>query len=234
MKNNIKENNCPDCGESIFVNKHASNKTRCNICKEKNYKIKYEKIKENKRKPKGHKKKLSEEHKKKLSIASKKYYKKNPNAINNLSIFASNRTIKQETKDKLSKINKKRCENINERIRLREIGRKGGFGKRGITNSGTKYESNLEKKCFEYLEENKIKFEAHKPIPCSSKVSDIYLIENNIWIEIDGINREKNKEWLKEDYNYWLEKLKIYKNNKLNFYIIYTYNEFINLIGRLV
>ena len=146
----------------------------------------------------------------------------------------SNRVVKQETKDKISKINKKRCEDINERIRLREIGRKGGFGKRGLTEGGTKYESNLEKKCFEHLEQNIIKFEAHKNIPNSSKVSDVYLNKFDLWIEIDGINREKNKEWLKKDYNYWLEKLKIYKNNKLKFYIVKTYEEFISLIGRLV
>lgn len=137
-----------------------------------------------------------------------------------------------EYRKKMSIIGKKRCKDINERIRLREIGRKGGFGKKGLTKNGTRYESNLEKQCFDYLEENNIKFESHKNIPNSSKVSDVYINRNNLWIEIDGINREKKKKWLKEDYVYWLEKLEIYKNNKLNYVIVTNFKEFKNILSR--
>jgi arsenate reductase-like glutaredoxin family protein len=116
------------------------------------------------------------------------------------------------------------------RERLKQIGRKGGFGKKGFTNQGTRYESQFEKECFEWLEENKIPFEAHKSIPNSSKVSDIYLAERNLWIELDGINREKRKKWLKKDYQYWLEKLEIYKNNNLIYEIVYNLKEFQQLV----
>lgn len=40
--------------------------------------------------------------------------------------------LTNETKKKLSDILKIRCNNIEERHRLREIGRKGGFGKKDI------------------------------------------------------------------------------------------------------
>ena len=118
------------------------------------------------------------------------------------------------------------------RKRLRDIGRKGGFGRRGFTNNGTRYESLLEKQCFEYLEKEKIIFESHKNIPNSSKVSDVYLVEQNLWIEIDGINREKRKKWLGKDYDYWLAKLEIYKREKLNYVIIYNLNELKNATAK--
>jgi len=111
------------------------------------------------------------------------------------------------------------------RKRLRDIGRIGGFGKKGFTNGGIRYESLLEKYCFEYLEEENIIFEPHKNIPNSSKKSDIYLVKQNLWIEIDGINREKRKKWLGNDYVYWLEKLEIYKREKLNYKIVYNLEE---------
>jgi len=94
------------------------------------------------------------------------------------------------------------------RNRLRDIGRKGGFGTKGFTKFGKRYESLLEKICYEYLEEMTINFEVHKQIPNSSKVSDIYLNDVDIWIEIDGINREKKQKWLSNEYQYWLEELK--------------------------
>tara|TARA_Y100000310_G_C20445476_1_gene698183 strand:+ start:118 stop:804 length:687 start_codon:yes stop_codon:yes gene_type:complete len=121
---------------------------------------------------------------------------------------------------------KKRSEDINERIRLREIGRKGGFGKKGYTASGTRYESTIERDCFEYLEKHDINFEAHKSIPNSSKVSDVFIPSLDLWIEIDGINRERSKNFLGKDYERWLEKLKIYKSNKLNVEIVKSLNEF--------
>jgi endogenous inhibitor of DNA gyrase (YacG/DUF329 family) len=114
------------------------------------------------------------------------------------------------------------------RKRLRDIGRKGGFGTRGITSEGTRYESLFEKKSFEYLEKNHIPFEPHKPIPNSSKVSDIYLIDRDLWIELDGINREAKKKWLGTDYKYWKEKLKLYQKLGLRYQICLTFNQFIS------
>jgi hypothetical protein len=141
--------------------------------------------------------------------------------------FCSN-NCRHKNKDYLKSISetsKKRCSSLLERKRLRDIGRKGGFGKRGKTKNGTNYSSNLEKQCFEWLEENNVKFYPHKYLPNSSKVSDIFLINEDLWIELDGINREKKKKWLGKDYEYWLNKLEIYKENNLNYKIIYNLNE---------
>ena len=49
---------------------------------------------------------------------------------------------------RLSEVGKKRCESLEERKRLRDIGRKGGFGKKGYTESGIRYDSSIEEKCF--------------------------------------------------------------------------------------
>lgn len=138
------------------------------------------------------------------------------------------RNKSNEYKEKLSIKSIKKCENIEERIRLREIGRKGGFGKKGITDKGTKYQSILEKKCFEFLEENKINFIPHKYIPNSSKISDIYFPEKDLWVELDGIDREKKKKWLGKDYQYWLEKIQIYKDNNLKLKIFKNFDDFKN------
>jgi len=145
--------------------------------------------------------------------------------------FCSNdcRHKNKEYREKLSFSMKKISESIEYKKRLRDIGRKGGFGKRGKTVNNTRYDSIIEKTCFEWLEENKIKFEAHKHIPNSSKISDIYLIEKDLWIEIDGINREKKKEWLGKDYNYWLDKLKIYEKQHLTYKICYNLQDLQNL-----
>lgn len=120
---------------------------------------------------------------------------------------------------------KKIAEDINRRIFLRDIGRKGGFGNKGIIN-GVRYDSNLEKICFQYLIDNKIEFIAHKNIPNSSKISDIYITNNDLYIELDGINREKRKKWLGNDYQFWLNKLDIYKNQGLKLEIFYNFNDF--------
>lgn len=125
----------------------------------------------------------------------------------------------------ISNINRLRCSSLEEKKRLRDIGRKGGFGLKGKTENGTKYSSKLEKQCFEWLEENKIKFHPHKYLPNSSKVSDIYLNDYDLWVELDGINREKKKKWLGRDYEYWTNKLEIYKQNNLNYKIFYTLSD---------
>jgi hypothetical protein len=139
-----------------------------------------------------------------------------------------------EYKNRMSSISKKRCEPIEEKIRMREIGRMGGFGKKGYTEKGTFYQSALEQKCFEYLEVNNVEFIAHKNIPNSSKVSDVYLIEIDLWVEIDGIDREKRKKWLGENYNYWLEKLEIYKREKLDFKIVKNFEEFKEIVNKII
>ena len=47
---------------------------------------------------------------------------------------------------------------------------------------------------------------------------------------MDGINREKRQKWLEKEYKYWLDKLEIYKNNNLNYKIIYNIKDFENFI----
>lgn len=67
---------------------------------------------------------------------------------------------------------------------------------------------------------------AHKNIPNSSKVSDVYLIDKDLWVEIDGIDRDKKSKWIGKDYDYWLEKIKIYEKNNLNFKVVKNFVEF--------
>ncbi len=136
-------------------------------------------------------------------------------------------------RNKISKKLKKFYSNKNNRERLKQIGRKGGFGKKGFTKNNIRYESLLEKSVFEFLELNEIKFEAHKSIPNSTKISDLFLPKYNLWIELDGINRELKKKWLKNDYKYWIAKLDIYNELKLNYKIIYSLNEFKGMLAQL-
>lgn len=138
--------------------------------------------------------------------------------------------VNLEYRKNITEKNKKRCIDINERNRMRDIGRKGGFGKKGTTKGGTRYDSNLEKICFEYLESKNVKFEAHKNIPNSSKISDMYLTEHDIWVELDGINREKRKDWLGKDYEYWLEKINLYKRESLDMRIAYNLEDLIKIV----
>lgn len=126
----------------------------------------------------------------------------------------------------LSTSMKKLYSSIEARNRLKEIGKMGGFGKKGFTKGGIRYESIFEKNVFEFLENNKILFEPHKSIPNSAKISDLYLINKKLWIELDGINREKKKKWIGKDYQYWLEKLELYKKQNLNLKIFLTFDDF--------
>lgn len=132
----------------------------------------------------------------------------------------------EESRKKLSEHSKKRCSSIEGKERMRDIGRKGGFGKKGYTKKGVYYQSLIEKKCFEFLEECKIKFTPHKNIPNSSKVSDVYLDDLDLWVEIDGIDREKRSKWLEEEYKYWQLKMEIYKKENLNFIVVKKFEEF--------
>lgn len=130
-----------------------------------------------------------------------------------------------ETRLRMSQQAKNRCNSLEERNRLRKIGRVGGFGTKGRTESGIRFESNLERQCFELLESLKIEFVPHKQLPDSSKVSDLYLPKLDIWIEIDGINREAKKKYLGRHYQYWLNKLKEYDDRNLSYRIVYTVEE---------
>lgn len=191
--------------------------------------------------------KHSDEMKKKLSINNGSHNLEVRNKIKNtlvifyksekglelISRFHTGKTFSEETRKKISNSVLERCKDINERIRLREIGRKGGFGKKGYTEKGTRFESFLEKQCFEYLENININFVPHKGLPESSKVCDIYLPDKDLWIELDGINREKRKKYLGKDYDYWLEKLKQYKEKELKYEIFYTYEDFVKFFEKI-
>lgn len=176
--------------------------------------------------------KRNDQIKKQIGKSVKKFYDspEGKEVKNKLSLLGKKKIFSAETRKKISEKVLEKCKDINERIRLREIGRKGGFGKKGFTKGGIRYESSFEQKCFEYLEENNILFEPHKLLPNSSKICDIYLENKKLWIELDGINREKKKKYLGKDYEYWLEKLEQYKNKKLNYIIFYTYKEFIDFM----
>jgi hypothetical protein len=73
-------------------------------------------------------------------------------------------------------------------------------------------------------------FEHHKPIPSSSKISDCYLPDLDLWIEIDGIDREKRSKWLEKEYKYWLDKIKIYEENGLKLVIVKSVEELARLV----
>lgn len=135
----------------------------------------------------------------------------------------------------MSIVNKKNASSLKERKRLGEIGRKGGFGKKGYTKVGIYFQSSLEEKCFNFLEDKNIRFDPHKYLPNSSRLSDIYLVDKDIWIELDGIDRDrvKNYESFKKSYEKWLDKIELYKENKLNFYVVKKYEEFVELILNL-
>jgi hypothetical protein len=145
---------------------------------------------------------------------------------------ALNRWQNQDYSEKITLAIKKRCSTIEEKIRLREIGRRGGFGTKGTTDAGVQYQSKLERDCFLYLEKKQIAFIPHRHIPNSSKISDIYIHHLDLWIELDGINREKNKKWLGNDYDYWLKKLEIYQEQKLNYKIFYSLQEVIDFFEK--
>lgn len=175
------------------------------------------------------KKDVSDETRLKLSNSLKNFYNTDKGKINRmkLSEIGIGKNFSEETRNKISIKTKKRCEDPNERIRLREIGRKGGFGKKGLTKGGIFFQSSLEEKCFSFLEDNNIIFESHKVLPESNRICDIYFPDKKLWIELDGINREKKKKWLGKDYDSWIEKLDEYKIKNLNYVILYNFTEFI-------
>ena len=84
-----------------------------------------------------------------------------------------------------------------------------------------------------WLEENNIEFIPHKQIPNSSKLTDVYLPLNNLWVEIDGINREKNKKYLSTNYDRWKEKLGIYERENLDLIIVNNFDQFKEKLWRI-
>lgn len=132
---------------------------------------------------------------------------------------------KDEYRKSITQSNVERCKSPEERIRLRNVGRVGGFGKKGYTKDGVYFQSTIEKEIFEWLYDNGIDYVPHKPIPNSSKISDAYLPSIDTWVEIDGINREKRQKWLKSEYKYWKDKLETYKREQLKFVVIYSIDD---------
>jgi protein-arginine kinase activator protein McsA len=133
----------------------------------------------------------------------------------------------------MSKIQSQMAQSLERRLFLRDIGRiKGGcgFGKKGMIE-GIKYDSLFEMRCFKFLLDNKISFVPHKPVPNSSKISDVFLINHDIYVELDGLNREKRKEHRKKEYKNWLDKLRIYEEQKLNYMVFYNSQQFIDFIN---
>ena len=47
-----------------------------------------------------------------------------------------------------------------------------------------------------------------------------------MWIELDGIDREKRKNYAVAQYKRWTDKLNIYKKKNLNLKIIKNFEEF--------
>ncbi len=112
-----------------------------------------------------------------------------------------------------------------EKILLKKLDNYHKFGRRslghiGKLKSGIIYESLFEKEAFEYLENNNIQFKVHQKIPNSNKYCDILI--NNIWIELDGLNRDI---FNNDSIFNWNGKIEIYqylkKINIINGYYIF-------------
>ena len=149
------------------------------------------------------------------------------------------RIVSDETRKKIGIIVKKRCENVDVRIHMGLIGmNSSSWGITGITVSGKRYESLFEKKCFDYLDLNKIEFNEHKFLPNSSKMTDIYIEKFNMWIELDGVGRKRRQDFLKKKYgnsinDYWETKMLEYDKNELNLKVFTCFSDFKNFITSL-
>lgn len=226
----IIQKECPNCKKLFSFAEHLKRKFCSSSCaasyNNKNRNVS-EKTLEALKKYRESIKRIKEE---KICIKCEKLFYANRKNQKYCSTKCSKSHVTEETKIKISNIFKEKCKNIVERERLKNIGRKGGFGKKGFTENNIRYESLFEKECFEYLDSLNINYIPHKNIPNSSKVSDLYFTDLDIYIELDGINREKRKHYLKENYDYWLNKLKIYKNNNLQYLIFYSFKDFKNYV----
>jgi len=149
-----------------------------------------------------------------------------------LAEIRKNIIVSDETRIKLGIKSKKRCEDIEVRKFMGKIGmNSSSWGYTGYTESGRFYQSLFEKKCFDFLDNKKILFENHKYLPNSSKICDIYILKYDIWIELDGIGRERRKHFLIQRYgsdinDYWDSKLKEYEDNNLNVKIFRCVSDF--------
>lgn len=157
---------------------------------------------------------------------TKEYHKRKPQQKH-----CSKECRNESSSKKISKAQKELAKDLSRRLFLKDIGRKGGFGEKGYV-SGIRYDSKFEKICFQFLIDHNIEFIPHKVLENSSKVSDLYLPKLNLYVELDGINREKRKYNLKSNYDRWLDKLSIYKSENLEYIIIYNFEEFKNMITR--
>lgn len=135
--------------------------------------------------------------------------------------------LKKSRNEKLSEVLRlKFQDNLEARQRMRDIGRRGGFGTRCETRTGIKCDSLFERKAFEILENSGIIFIPHQHLPTSSKVSDAYIPANNIWLEFDGINREKRyKDKLSKPRKCWDDKIAEYKRLGLEVKIFTSHSE---------
>lgn len=186
------------------------------------------------------KKKLSEnngthklEVRNKIKISIEKFYKteKGEQCKKNLSERMHKRIVSDETRRKLGEKSKKRCESLEVRRFMGLIGmNSSSWGITGYTQTGRYHQSLYEKKCFDFLDENKIEFEEHKYLPDSSRICDIYIKKLDVWIELDGIGRKRRKDFLIKKYgedigDYWQLKINEYESKKLNFKIFTNLND---------
>ena len=150
----------------------------------------------------------------------------------NLSKRMTERVVSNETRLKIGEKSRKRCENLEVRIFMGEIGKfNSPWGNSGHTENNRFYQSGFEKKCFDFLEDHNVEFDEHKLLPDSSRISDIYLNKFDIWIELDGLGREAKKEYLISKFgsnfiDSWNLKIEEYKYKKLTFEVFTTFNDF--------
>jgi hypothetical protein len=138
-----------------------------------------------------------------------------------------------EIRSRVAEGNKKNFTSLQSRLRMRDIGRKGGFGNRCITQSGIKCDSQFERKAFELLEHFGINFEPHRALPESARLCDAFLPDHNIWIEMDGIHREKLKSLPLAEYPRWISKMEEYRSKNLKVEVFTSIQDLEKFIARL-
>jgi hypothetical protein len=240
---------CKNCNvkESVKYSKYSSGKFCSKSCS-KSYSTKHKRQEINdkvSKKLKGNKR--SEETKKKMSMNSgshkesvrnkiresvKKFYKteKGMWVIENTRKIMTGRIVSDETRQRIIDSSKIRFSDVEERRKMGEIGfNSSSWGVTGITESGIKYQSLFEKRCFDLLDSLSIIYEDHKYLPNSSKSCDIFI--NNLWIELDGVGRERRQDFLNKKYNktienYWDKKMEEYKINNLKLKIFCCFTDF--------
>lgn len=113
---------------------------------------------------------------------------------------------------------KSRCYKCNDCLPKRTNGNRPKFAKKkhfgyyGIASDGHRWDSLNEQDIEEWLIYNGIEHKPHPRLGKTLRHSDQFLIDKNIYIEIDGLNREDDLDWD--------GKLSLYKKLKLKFKII--------------